>query len=199
MKLFFFTYFIIFQLCSFAQNSSKNNNFNYKVTEILGDLNKDDLLDKVIITQDTSSENAPYKFEIFFKESNGKFTLIVSSTKIIEPQYPNGKNGYMTGTGFSDIKIKNGVLSINVQLLRGYFEHKFRFQNGNFELIGFSKVYSDGHTEMETIDFNLSTGIRIEKSESLDTNKLLSNQKKKILISPLPKLQDIVPFENELY
>jgi hypothetical protein len=199
MKLIIFTYFILFQFYSFAQSSNENNNFNYKVTEVLGDLNKDDLLDKVIITQDTSSENAPYKLEIYFKESNEKFTLIVSSTKIIEPQYPNGKNGYMTGTGFSDITIKNGVLSINVELLRGHFEHKFRFQNGNFELIGFSKVYSDGHTEMETIDFNLSTGFRFEKSESLDTNKILSNKKKKILIRPFPKLQDVVPFENELY
>ena len=84
-------------------------------------------------------------------------------------------------------------------MTRGHFTHKYRFQNGNFELIGFSQVYSDGHGIMTTIDYNLSTGIRIEKTERYDTDKVLSNTKKKILIRPLPKLQDITPMENELY
>ena len=41
---------------------------------------------------------------------------------------------------------------------------------------------------MTKIDFNLSTGIRIEKSERYYTDKILGNKKKKILIKPLPKL-----------
>ncbi len=52
---------------------------------------------------------------------------------------------------------------------------------------------------MSTIDFNLSTGVRIEKLERYDTDKLLSYKKKKILIRPLPKLQDITAMDNELY
>ncbi len=94
--------------------------------------------------------------------------------------------------------INKGVLSVNFELLRGHFEHKFRYQNGNFELIGFSSVNSDGQGVMTTTDFNLSTGIRIEKSERYDTDKVLSNRRKKILIRPLPKLQDITRMENEL-
>ena len=138
-------------------------------------------------------------FKYFFKEPNGLYKLVVTSTKIIEPQYPDGRDGYRTGNGFSGVSIENGVLSVNFELLRGHFEHKFRFQNGNFELIGFSEVYSDGRGIMMTTDFNLSTGIRIEKSERYDTVKVLSNTKKKIRIRPLPKLQDITPMENELY
>lgn len=199
MKRFILTIFILLQLDSFAQTEAINYNFNHKVMEALGDLNKDNLPDKVIVTQDTLNENAPYRLQVFFKEPNGQFKLIVTSTKIIEPQYPDGREGYRTGNGFSGVTIKNGVLSVNFELLRGHFEHKFRYQNGNFELIGFSEVYSDGLGVMYFTDFNLSTGIRIEKSERYDTYKVLSNTKKKILIRPLPKLQDITPMEDELY
>ena len=190
---------VLFQIDSFAQTKTEKYNFNHQVIEVRGDLNKDNLVDKVIVTQDTLNENAPYRLQVFFKEPGGAFKLIVTSTKLIEPQYPNGKNGWVTGNGFSDITIKNGVLSVNFELLRGHFEHKFRFQNGNFELIGFSYGNSDGQGVISTTDFNLSTGIRIEKSERYDTDKILSNTKKKILIRRLPKLQDLIPLENELY
>ncbi|MGF2414650.1 MAG: hypothetical protein ACQUYJ_20100, partial [Ferruginibacter sp.] len=85
------------------------------------------------------------------------------------------------------------------QLLRGNFEHQFRFQNGNFELIGFSKVSSDGQGTITSIDFNLSTGLRIETRERYDTDKVLSRSKKKVVIRPLPKLQEFTPLENEWY
>ena len=199
MKQHILTIFILLHLDCFAQTDTTNYHFDNKIMEVAGDLNKDNLPDKVIVTQDTLNENAPYRLQVFFKEPSGQFKLIVTSTKIIEPQYPNGRNGYRTGNGFSDVTIKNGVLSVNFELLRGHFENKFRFQNEYFELIGFSEVYSDGQGVMTTTDFNLSTGIRIEKSERYDTDKVLSNTKKKILIRPLPKLQDVTPMENELY
>lgn len=200
MKQLIFTFLVvILKLEAFAQTESRKLNFDYKIIKVRGDLNKDGLIDEVIVKQDTLNENAPYKLQIFFKEPNGQSKLIASSTKIIEPQYPNGRNGYKTGNSFSNVTIKNGVLSVNFELLRGHFEHKFRFQNENFELIGFSKVYSDVLGIINTTDFNLSTGKRIEKSKRYDTNKVLSNNKKKILIRPLPKLQEIIPMENELY
>ena len=199
MKNIFLINFIFFQICMFSQNRNLKDNFIVNITEVKGDLNKDNLIDKVLETQDTINEKSPYKLEIFFAKPNGSFELIVSSTKIIEAQYPDGRDGYITGNGFSDITIKKGVVIVNFELLRGHFEHKFRFQNGNFELIGFSEVYSDGHGVITTIDFNLSTGIRIEKSERYDKDEEISNTKKKILIRPLPKLQDVEPFENELY
>jgi hypothetical protein len=199
MKQLILTFLVILQLDTFAQTEASKLNFDYKIIGVRGDLNKDGLVDEVVVKQDTLNKNAPYRLQIFFKEPNGQSKLIATSTKIIEPQYPDGRNGYRTGNGFSDVTIKNGVISVNFELLRGHFEHKFRFQNGNFELIGFSEIYSDGQGIMTTTDFNLSTGIKIEKSEHYDTNKVLSNKKKKILIRPLPKLQDITPMENELY
>jgi hypothetical protein len=97
------------------------------------------------------------------------------------------------------VTIKKGVLSINNEFLRGHSEHKFRYQNGRFELIGFSHVSSGGIGVMETIDFNLSTGVRVEKFERYDTDKVLSNKKTKLLIRPLPRLEGFTPFESHLY
>jgi hypothetical protein len=201
MKLILFTVLLLLQLDGFAQVDTNDYRFDHTVMVVEGSLNKDNLADRVVITQDTIHTNAPYRLQVFFKEPNGQFKLIVSSVKIIEPQYPDGRDGYETGNSFSDVTIKNRVLSVNFELLRGHYEHKFRFQNGNFELIGFSMVYSDGHGVIVTEDFNLSTGIRIQKEERYDTddNKTISNTKKKVLIRPLPKLQDVVPRENELY
>ncbi|WP_148233478.1 hypothetical protein [Pseudopedobacter saltans] len=84
----------VFQLNCFAQTSKQEYNFNYKVKEVLGDLNKDDLLDKVIITQDTLNENAPYRLQIFFQQPDRQFKLIATSVKMIEAQYPYGRDGY---------------------------------------------------------------------------------------------------------
>lgn len=194
---------IVLLICvdAFSQAKNEKDTFTFLVTKVIGDLNKDNLDDKVIVTQDTINQNSPYKLQIFFAQPNGEFKLIATSTKIIAPQYPDGRDGYRTGDGFMDITINKGVLSVNFGLLRGHFEHKFRFQNGNFELIGFSSVSSDGHGTMYSTDFNLSTGIRIEKTENYGEEdvKDASNIKKKILIRPLPKIQDVVPYENELY
>lgn len=186
---------------TFSQTTSKKDTFTLLITKVLGDLNKDNLEDKVVVTQDTINENAPYKLQIFFAQPNGQFKLIATSTKIIAPQYPNGRDGYRTGDGFLDVTIIKGIVSVNFGLLRGHYEHKFRFQNGNFELIGFSSVSSDGQGKMYTTDFNLSTGIRIEKIENYgeDDDGVSSNIKKKILLRPLPKIQDVEPYENELY
>jgi hypothetical protein len=185
---------------TFSQTKNEKDPFTFEVTKVVGDLNKDNLEDKVIVTQDTINETAPYKLQLFFAQPNGGFKLMATSTKIIAPQYPDGRDGYRTGDGFMDVSITKGVLSVNFGLLRGHFEHKFRYQNGNFELIGFSYVASDGHGTMSSIDFNLSTGIRIEKTEAYGEDDFPPTYtKKKILIRPLPKIQDVEPFENELY
>ena len=196
MTKFITLFFLFFSAILFAQK----DNFNKTITKVKGDLNKDGLVDYVQVLQDTLSKTAPYKLEIYFAEANGSFKKIVSTTKAIDAQYPDGRNGYYNGNSFYKINVIKGILSIQNELIRGNFEHKFRYQNGNFELIGFSEVYSDGQGTMGTIDFNLSTGIRIKTTEPYgEENFPKTNTKKKILIRPLPKLQDFAPFENEYY
>lgn len=179
---------------------AQKDNFTKTITKVTGDLNKDGLADYVLVSQDTLSDNAPYKLEIYFAEANGSFKRVLSSVKAIDPAFPEGKKGYYSGNAFSEITIKKGILSINNELLRGHFEHKFRYQNNNFELIGFSEVYSDGQGTMGTIDFNLSTGIRIKKTEPYgEDNFPVTNTRKKIIIRPLPKLEDFAPFKTEYF
>lgn len=192
--------FIFISSSLVAQKRSQKDNYVVQIKKVKGDLNKDNLPDLVVVTQDTINPKAPYKLSIFFAQPNGTFKLIVSTIKAIDPQYPEGKNGYYNGNSFYDITIEKGILIIKNELTRGNFEHKFRYQNTNFELIGFSEVYSDGQGTMGMVDFNLSTGIRVSTSERYDdSNEKPTKSQKKILIRPLPKLQDFKPFTTEFY
>ncbi|MCV9931584.1 hypothetical protein OIU80_04765 [Flavobacterium sp. LS1R47] len=183
-----------------AQKNNQKDKFVVQIKKVKGDLNKDNLADLVVVTQDTINEKAPYKVEVFFAQPNGAFKQIVSTTKAIDNQYPEGKNGYYNGNSFYDITIEKGILTIKNELTRGNFEHKFRYQNNNFELIGFSEVYSDGQGTMGMVDFNLSTGIRVSSTERYDdSNEKPTKTQKKILIRPLPKLQNFAPFTTEFY
>ena len=185
---------------TFSQGKGEKDTFTYLVTKVVGDLNKDNLEDKVIVTQDTINENSPYKLQIYFAQPSGNFKLMATSTKIIAPQYPDGRDGYRTGDSFDTVTIKKGILSVNFGLLRGHFEHKFRYQKGNFELIGFSYIASDGRGTISSTDFNLSTGMLVEKTESYDSDDVAPTiTKKKVLIRPLPKIENVEPFENEYY
>jgi hypothetical protein len=193
------TLLILFVYVCFAQTDTNKLHYNHLVTEAHGDLNNDGIADKVIVTQDTLQENAPYQLLVFFVNEKGEQHISITTSKLIEPQYPNGRNGYITGTGFSGISIQKGILRVSIQLLRGHFEHAFSYQHGNFELIGFSEVYSDGNGVLTTTDFNLVTGIRKQKIERYDTTKRIRKTKRKIVITPLPKLQELIPFETEFY
>ncbi|SHL44851.1 hypothetical protein [Flavobacterium pectinovorum] len=195
MPKFIFPFVFLFSVMLSAQN-----NFTKEITKVKGDLNKDGLIDYVQVLQDTISETAPYKLEIYFAETNGTFKKIISTIKAIDQQFPEGRNGYYNGNSFYEITIIKGILSIHNELIRGNFEHKFRYQNGNFELIGFSQVYSDGQGTMGMIDFNLSTGIRIKTTEPYGEDDFPKTKNQtKMMIRPLPKLQDFTPFKTEYY
>ena len=195
MPKFIFPFALLFSVMLSAQN-----NFTKEITKVKGDLNKDGLIDYVQVLQDTISETAPYKLEIYFAETNGTFKKIISTIKAIDPQFPEGRNGYYNGNSFYEITIIKGILSIHNELIRGNFEHKFRYQNGNFELIGFSQVYSDGQGTMGMVDFNLSTGVRIKTTEPYGEDDFPKTKNQtKMMIRPLPKLQDFTPFKTEYF
>ncbi len=183
----------------YGQAGSNTKNFNHTITIVKGDLNKDKLPDSVIVLQDTADAEAPYRLQVFFKNVDPGYQLVIQNDSAIEAEFPNGKEAYLTGTRFSHISINAGVLTINTELLRGQYEHKFRYQNGYFALIGFMKVYSDGVGNMTTTDFNLSTGQLLEKKERYDTGKIISKTKKPVKLNPLPNLKDFKPFSTTFY
>lgn len=182
-----------------GQSGGNKKSFNNIITAITGDLNKDKLPDSVIVSQDTSDNNAPYRLQIFFKNAHAGYRLVIQNDSAIEAGFPNGKEGFLTGTKFSAISIKKGVLAINTELLRGWYEYKFRYQNGYFALIGFTRTYSDGNGISTQTDLNLSTGILLETIMRYDTDKVISNTKKKIKINPLPDLKGFTPFSTTLF
>jgi hypothetical protein len=99
---------ILSSLDLFAQ--TKADNFNHEVTKVTGDLNEDKLVDKVVVLQDTTNDKAPYKLQIFFKQKNGGYKLIASSTKAINPEFPDGRKGFDNGNAFVGVTIKNGLV-----------------------------------------------------------------------------------------
>lgn len=172
--------------------------FNTVISTVYGDLNKDGILDVATVRQDTLHENAPYLLEVFLKQLNGDLQLIVSSSKAIEPQFPDGRDAFMHGIGFDQISIQKGVLWIEVGFIRGHMEHKFRFQNNQFELIGYSYVDVMAG-QIDIIDYNLSTGRRIEKVGMIGEDGYKVTMDKIIKLNPLPTLNDFEPFAHSLY
>lgn len=176
--------------------------FKTLVTTAYGDLNKDGLEDLAIVTQDTIHELAPYCLEVFFRQANNDLKLIVSTTKAIPPQFPNGREYYQRENEFDDLSIEQGVLWIITSFIRGGEEHQFKFQNDHFELIGYSFAYVERSTQ-SLIDYNLSTGRRIEKEGliSEDTNQVTLD--KIVKIFPLPSLEsfnsDALDLHNFLF
>jgi len=173
--------------------------FSHEVKRATGDLNNDGLEDMAIVTQDTNDVYYPYRLQVWLQKPGGRHVLTLSTDKAIIPRYPDGKGSYATGIDFDDITIERGVLTIGVQLLRGYYKHKFRYQSNRFVLIGFTIVNSDGLGSMLKEDFNLLTGVRLRKEERYDRDETISNTRTKKHIRPLPDLQDFVPLENEYY
>lgn len=198
MKHFFFILTcLLLQTVLFAQNDTCKDSFDYLIAVVHGNLNKDHLPDKAVVTQDTINKKAPFRLQLFFKEPGGQYRLVESSTQIIEPQYPDGKDGFYTGNSFLKITIRKGVLCIRNELLRGHYEYFFRYQHNRFELIGFSESQSDGRGKMYFTDFNLITGIKIKQTDNYETCKMISRTKTKLLLRPFPALRELVPFEND--
>lgn len=178
-----------------AQGKINVNHFEHFVCKEMGDLNEDGLEDLAIVYQDTLNQRKPYRLEIFFKRKNGSFKKQISTKTAIEPKIPRIKQG----GGFYKIEIVNNVLEISNELLRGNYKHKFRYQNGDFYLIGFSQTYSNGLGIISELEFNLSTGSLIEKEENYETNKVVRYKKQILKIRPLPKLRNFIPNETEYY
>jgi len=185
---FAFTLFIFINYKS--QNS--NNLFDKIVFEVKGDLNKDNLIDMVTVKENSKSKYSPYQLEIKFKNTLGEFTSVFLSEKAIPNKFPYGDE--RTEVILENLEIKNGILIFSNQLIRGRITHKFRFQNGNFELIGYT-FHNASPGFIEYVDYNLSTGKKILRKTAYETDKVLSLIETSEKINPLPKLQDFTPFD----
>lgn len=191
--------FFSFQMDVFGQKVKNKENYNVPIREEKGDLNSDGKRDKVTVFMDTINKTVPLRLQIFLSQPNGKLKLVVSSTKIIEAQYPVEKKGKYNGFQIPDFSIEKGNLIMFSEIKNGTGTYDFKFKNGNFELIKVSKItlFDNMDTTIET-EYNLLTGLRIEKKETF-SKKISKKSEKIIKIKPLPKIQDFKFSDKELF
>ncbi|MCP2025857.1 hypothetical protein L1276_000997 [Flavobacterium sp. HSC-32F16] len=187
--------FIFTQINLYSQTQKVKDNFNYLIRDEEGDLNNDGLMDKVLVKMDTIDQTQPLKLEIYFLEKNGKYKLNVSTTKLIQPQYPDGK---YCGNQIPNFFIENGILSMVSEIGKKHFSHDFKFKNNFFELQKISSVIWDGKNLTTETDFNLLTGQKTEITKALGSEKILKKTTKKIIVKTLPKIDNFSAFDSKL-
>ncbi|WP_029285827.1 hypothetical protein [Pedobacter sp. R20-19] len=183
------------QTMVYAQQKKVRDNFTVPIRLEKGDLNKDGLPDKTVITMDTVDASVPLRLQIFFLQPNKKFKMVFSSTNVIEPQYVNGIH---TKNQIPYFFIENGFLLMSSEKNDIRYEHKFIYKNGIFQLVKISSVVYDGKNSTTETVFDLLTGVRTEILKSLDSEKILKKNVKKMMIRPLPTLQNLRSFGDKL-
>ncbi|QNR86401.1 hypothetical protein H9N25_08415 [Pedobacter riviphilus] len=183
------------QTIVYAQQKKVKDNFNVQIRLEKGDLNKDGLIDKTVIMMDTIDTAVPLRLQIFFLQPNKKFKMVFSSTDVIEPQYVNGIH---TKNQIPYFFIENGFLLMNTEKNDVRLAYQFIYKKGIFQLIKVSSVVYDGKNSTTETVFNLLTGVRTQTTMLLGSEKILKKNTKKIMIRPLPTLQNLRTFGNKL-
>jgi hypothetical protein len=185
--------FVLISFVSMAQQKGTDH-FTIQIREEPGDLNQDGLSDKTVISMDTVNANQPLKLEIYFQQADGKFKLFFSSTNIFNPQYPKGKYG---GDQILYAFIEDGYLVIYSEIKDFHYQDKFKFNKGNFELVNFSSVIWGGKDYTTEAEFDLLKGIKTEITQALSSGDILKKEEKKLLIKPLPTIQNFRTLEKQ--
>ena len=113
MKNTLLIFLVLISVNIYSQQQGNTEHFTVRVREVMGDLNRDGLQDKVILTMDTVNAQQPLKLQIFLLQSNRKLRLEFSSKDVFNPQYPNGKYG---GDQVPSILIENGNLILYCEI-----------------------------------------------------------------------------------
>ncbi|MBP2616292.1 hypothetical protein [Chryseobacterium jejuense] len=148
---------------------------------------------------DVKDETRPLKIQIFLSQPNKKLQLVVSSTKIIESEYPAHKKGEHNGNNIPEFFIEDGNLKMLTDINNRKSSYEFRLNQNNFKLIKISRVIWDGKntTSEAKIDFLAQT--KLEFQQELGSDKILNKKTQKIKIKSLPKIQDLSFSDLEKY
>lgn len=175
---------------------------DYKIIgEAEGDLDKDGIAERVIIYDtDVETEFGTERQIHIFKKKNYNWELWKKSIGAVLPS----THGGMMGDPFERIVIERGCIVIHHfggSRQKWNYTHRYRFQQGTFQLIGATIVYGSPCDYFETLDYNLSTGTAIYKKESencdddssTEQNETINRKKKN-----LPQMDGFYPGDNEI-
>jgi hypothetical protein len=143
---------------------------NYSIVEsISGDLDRDSVPELVVsYNKGSESETDGISRElIIYKLKNNNWT----EWKKSEQALYGSRDGGMMGDPYGGMEIKKGILHISQNggsSWKWEFTDKYRFQDGEFYLIGYSSIDGKLCEYWREVDFNLSTGKMIVKKEFED-------------------------------
>lgn len=183
----------------YSQKTDNKDNYTSQVQKEEGDLNNDKLDDKVMLEMDLKDETRPLRLQIFLSQPDKKLQMVVSSTKIIESQYPTNKKGEHNGNPIPDFFIEEGNLKMFTDINNRKSSYEFRLKQNNFELIKISRVLWDGKNKTFETEIDLIAKTKIEFEQELGSDEILNNRKKDVKISSLPKIQDLSFSDLEQY
>lgn len=142
---------------------------NYSIVEsVTGDLDKDGK-DELVVAYDTQKQNeelfesVPRELIIYKNQNNNWMVWKKSSQALL-----GSRDGGMMGDPFGEIEIKNTVLLISQSGGSSWkwgYTDKYRYQDGEFYLIGYSNSGGRNCDHWSTVDFNLLTGKMIVEKE----------------------------------
>ena len=165
------------------------------INQASGDLNKDSIEENIVVLNTgQSGDFGEERIILIFKAQDGAWKLWHRSSGAIM----SSENGGMMGDPFNSINVERGALVIKHfggSSSKWDLTHRFRYQNDDWELIGFTSI-GTYFTEFETFDYNLTSGNVIYKKEEIDgkgdVKKVVEN---KNFISKMEKLPSMDDFE----
>ncbi len=182
----------------------------YVVSEkIQGDLNKDNQAEYVLIIKETKRSNfVKNKFGdevdrnrrgilIAFKNEN-LYELVLENRDCFSSEHEDGGVYYSPELG---IFIEKGNLRIHYFHGRyGFWAYKFRYQNSDFDLIGYDSSQNRGPVVERSVSINLATN-KMRIRENINQNAEGGDEKfkdtwKKFTLSKSIKLREITDFDG---
>ena len=146
---------------------------NYSIVDtVTGDLDNDGISELVAAyntKQDSSDEGVPREL-IIYKKENNKWSVWKKSAQALY----GSRDGGMMGDPYEEMKIEKAILKISHSGGSSWkwgHTDKYRYQDGEFALIGYASYGGKPCEYWEDVDFNLSTGKMIVKKEYEDCDK----------------------------
>ena len=142
------------------------------IREVSGDLDKDRINEKVVVYNISDKEDEIEGVDrevIIFKRKKEKWVIWHRSLHAVG----NSRDGGMMGDPFEEIEIKNGILLISESGGSSWkwgHTDKYRYQNKQFELIGYTSHVGKPCEYWQTFDYNVITGRISVKKEHESCN-----------------------------